>query len=72
MTPMIALYSIVEEGGNLKSMVQNLDIVMIRIAVQTIECGVFIQQHTSNTGGWADADSEARVSVFYSHLSVIN
>lgn len=51
MTPMIALYSIVEEDSRLKSLVQKLDSVMIRIAVQTIECGVFIQQYTSNTGG---------------------
>ena len=70
MAPMIALYSIVEEDGNLKSMAQNLDSVMIRIASQTIECGVFIQQYTSNTGGWAD--SEALVMVFDDRLPMIN
>jgi len=63
---MIALYSIVEENGNLGS-------IMIRIAAQTIECGVFIQQYTSNTGGWpilSLVDSEA--PVFDNHLSMIN
>jgi hypothetical protein len=48
---MIALYSIIEEDGNLKGMIQQLDSVMVRIAAQTIECGIFIRQYTSNTGG---------------------
>jgi hypothetical protein len=48
---MLRLYSFVNVGGNLDSILQNLEDVVIRVAVQTIECGIFIQQYTSNAGG---------------------
>ena len=33
-----------------KSAIRNLEDVMIKIAVQTIECGIFIQQYMFNIG----------------------
>ena len=48
---MFSLYSIVNKGGDLKYIIGNLEDVFIRIAVQTTECGIFIQQYIFNTGG---------------------
>jgi hypothetical protein len=52
---LISLYSFVDMGGDFGDAIGNhLEDVMIRIAVQTIECGIFIQQYMSNTGEWLD------------------
>jgi len=47
---MLGLYSIVEDG-DFNRKIHDLDGVIIRIAVQTIECGIFVQQYMNNTGG---------------------
>jgi hypothetical protein len=49
---LISLYSFV--GVDFGGAIEDPEDVMIQIAVQTIECGIFIQQYTSNTGGWLD------------------
>jgi len=44
---MMRLYSNVDKP---KRAIRNIEDVVIKIAVQTIECGIFIQQHTFNIG----------------------
>jgi len=51
---MIRLYSNIDMDDNSPSAIQNLEDVLIKIAVQTIECGIFLQQYMSNTGGQPD------------------
>ena len=46
---MMHLYSNVE-ADKPKRAIRNIEDVMIKIAVQTIECGIFIQQYTFNIG----------------------
>ena len=54
------LYSNINMDDNLPS--ANLEDVLIEIAVQTIECGIFLQQYMSNTGGRPDIFSGASSS----------
>jgi hypothetical protein len=57
------LYSFVnvDGDGDFKNTIGNLEDVIIRIAVQTIECGIFVQEYTSNTGEWLDISSALSV-----------
>ena len=48
---MMRLYSNVDVDKP-KRAIRNIEDVMIKIAVQTIECGIFIQQYTFNIGEW--------------------
>jgi hypothetical protein len=48
--PLISLYSFVDVGGDFGGAIGDLEDVMVRIAVQTIECGIFIQEYISNMG----------------------
>ena len=59
---MIRLYSNIDMDDNSPSAIQNLEDVLIKIAVQTIECGIFLQQYMSNTGGQPDIFSGGRSS----------
>ena len=47
---MASLYSFVDVGGDSKGTIAGFEDVIIRIAVQTVECGIFILQYISNTG----------------------
>lgn len=47
---LISLYSFADVGGDFGGAIENFEDAMMRIAVQTIECGIFIQQYTLNTG----------------------
>lgn len=49
-TPLINLYAAVDVEGNFNSPIGDLEDIIIRIAVQTIECGIFIWQYLLNTG----------------------
>ena len=46
---MMRLYSNVDVDKP-KRAIRNIEDVMIKIAVQTIECGIFIQQYTYDIG----------------------
>ena len=48
---MVNVYSFVDEG-NAGDMIQRLEDVVVRIALQTIECSIFILHYTSNAGEW--------------------
>jgi len=48
---MMGLYSNVDVDKP-KRAIRNIEYVMIKIAVQTIECGIFIHQYTFNMGEW--------------------
>lgn len=51
---LINLYSFVGVDGDFRGVIDDPEDVMIQIAVQTIECGIFIQQYMSNTSMWLD------------------
>ena len=46
---MVNVYSFVDEG-DAGDTIQRLEDVVIRLALQTIECGIFILHYTSNVG----------------------
>ena len=48
---MVNVYSFVDEG-DAGDTIQRLEDVVIRIALQTIECGIFIVHYTSSAGKW--------------------
>ena len=45
---LISLYSFVDVADDPDGTTGDLEDIIIRIAVQTIECGIFIQQYMSN------------------------
>jgi len=48
---MAELYSFVDTGDGFRSKIPHFEEVIIRMLVQTIECGIFIRQYTSNMCG---------------------
>ena len=48
---MVELYTFVDAGDGFSSKIPRFEEVIIRILVQTIECGIFIRQYTSNICG---------------------
>lgn len=51
---MADVYSFINGSDDLKHRIQHLEDAIIRITVQTTECGIFIQQWVSDTGGPLD------------------
>jgi hypothetical protein len=45
-----SLFSLVDVGGDFGRPIGALEDVIVRIAVQTIECGIFIQQYMTDPG----------------------
>ena len=48
---MVELYSFVDVGDGFRSKIPRFEEIIVRMSVQTIECGIFIRQYTSNICG---------------------
>jgi hypothetical protein len=53
-TSAVDIYSFVdaEDEDEVRNLLQHQEYIIIRIALQTIECGIFIQHYASNAGKW--------------------
>jgi len=61
-TSMVDLYSLVDVSDGVKDTLLRLEGVVIRIALQTTECGIFMLHHTSNTGRLFDPSSSRDIA----------
>ena len=69
---MIHLFSIADVGETPESAVRNPEDVMMKIAVQIIECGIFIQQYMSDAGRQFDISLVVVLPAFDNYLFLVN